>query len=74
MNTISVNYILIYELSFAQNYQWTKDGKCFNIKTGRQIKQVLNSGCIGYCIKGRFYSLKFLRPQLQKIREQELPF
>ena len=75
MNTISVTYTLIYQLSFANNYQWTKYGKCFNVKTGREIHQILNSGSIGYCINGKFKSLKFLRPKLEKIpKRKRLPF
>lgn len=75
MNIISITYTLKYRLSFANNYQWTKCNRCFNIKTSREIKQVLNSGSIGYCINGRFYSLKYLRTKLEKIPQKEyLPF
>ena len=74
MNSISVNYTLKFELSFASNYQWTSCGKCFNIKTGRQIKQVYNNGSIGYSINGKFKSLKYLRTQLVKIKVIKCPF
>lgn len=75
MSNISINYATKYRLSFAYNYEWTEDGKCFNTKTGRIIKQVLNNRCIGYCIKGRFYSLTHLRTKLEKIPIKEiLPF
>lgn len=74
MNSISVNYILKFELSFAPQYKWTSCGKCFNVKTGRQIKQVYNNGCIGYSINGKFKSLKKLRTQLVKIKEVNIPF
>lgn len=74
MNTISITYTLIYRLSFAHNYQWSKDMDCFNTETGRRIKQVLNSSCIGYCIKGRFYSLTYLRTKLEKIPNEKTPF
>lgn len=74
MNTISVNYTLKYQLSFAVNYQWTDSGICFNVKTGRKIKQVYNNGCIGYSIKGKFHSLKYLRTKLELITKIEIPF
>ena len=75
MNKISIDYTLVYRLKFANWYQWTKDGDCFNARTGRQLKQIYNSGSIGYCIKGRFYSLKYLRSQLELIPKKEnLPF
>ena len=69
MNYISINYTLEFKLNFAPEYQWTKDGKCFNTKTNRQIKQSYNSGCIGYYIRSKFYSLKYLRTKLQKIKQ-----
>ena len=74
MDSISVNYTLKFELSFAPNYKWTSCGKCFNTKTGRQIKQVYNNGCIGYSIDGKFKSLKFLRTKLIKIQKINIPF
>lgn len=74
MNTISINYTLVFELNFANNYKWTKCGKCFNTLTNRQIKQTYNSGCLGYNIKGKFYSLTYLRNQLVKIKKVEIPF
>jgi len=74
MNSISVNYTLKFELSTSTNYQWTSCGKCFNVKTGRQIKQVYNNGSIGYSINGRFKSLKYLRPLLVRIKVTNYPF
>ena len=74
MNTITVTYTLKYQLKFSPNYQWTKDGKCFNIKTGRQLKQVYSNGSIGYCINGDFKSLSYLRKYLEKIKENYCPF
>jgi len=74
MNSISISYTLKYQLSFAPQYKWTSCGKCFNIKTGRQIKQVYNNGCIGYSINGKFNSLKKLRLKLIKIKEEKCPF
>ena len=65
---------LIYELDFAPNYQWSKCKKCFNIKTGRQIKQVYNSGSVGYNIKGKFKSLYYLRSHLRPIQKRTSPF
>ena len=74
MNLISITYTLKFELSFANNYKWTSCGKCFNSKSGRQIKQVYNNGCIGYSINGKFKSLKYLRTKLVKIQVVECPF
>lgn len=73
-NYISMVYTMEYELSFANNYKWSKCGKCFNWVTGREIKQSYKSGCIGYYIGSKFYSLKFLRTHLIKIKNQKTPF
>ena len=74
MNSISINYAVYWELDFSTEYKWTKCGKCFNFKTGRQIKQVYKSRCIGYNIKGKFYSLTKLRNHLVKIKNHDCPF
>lgn len=67
MITISVNYTCKYRLSFAHHYIWTICGKCYNMKSGRLLKQVYKNGSIGYVINSKFYSLKKLREQLEKI-------
>lgn len=74
MNYISINYILEYRLINNHNYQWTKCGKCFNVKTGRKLKQCYNSGSIGYYIKGKFKTLTYLRSQLERIPKEKAPF
>lgn len=74
MKTVSISYTPKYELSFASNYCWTECGKCFNIKTGREIKKVYNKGSIGYSINGRFKSLKSLRKNIVKIKKDFCPF
>lgn len=74
MSCISINYTVDWQLSFAKNYQWSKCGKCFNSKTGKALKQCYKNGMIGYYIKGKFYSLKYLRTQLEKIPKENCPF
>jgi len=74
MNSISISYTLKFELDFAPEYKWSEDNQCFNVKTGRKIKQVYNNGCIGYTIRGKFKSLKYLKSRLRKIKNDELPF
>lgn len=74
MKTISINYTLKFELDFAPEYKWTKCGKCFNVKTGRKLKQSYVSGSIGYSIRGKFYSLTKLRKHLVKIKDPYCPF
>ena len=74
MITISIIYTCKYQLKFATNYVWTTCNKCYNLKTQRLIKQVYNSGCLGYTINGKFKSLKYLRTQLELIPNIKIPF
>jgi hypothetical protein len=71
---VSVNYTYIYVLNFANEYKFTKCKKCINNKTGREIKQVMNNSCIGYNIRGKFYSLTRLKQHLIKEPKFETPF
>ena len=71
MHSISITYTLIYHISFAQEYKFSKCKKLFNCKSNKQIRQIINGGSIGYCIRGRFYSLKYLKQYLAKIPEEE---
>jgi hypothetical protein len=43
-----------------------------NLKSGRLIKKVYNSGCIGFNISGKFYSLTRLRSCLEEVPEYNL--
>lgn len=74
MNSVSKSYTLKYELEFAPQYKWTNCNKCFNTKTGREIKQTYSKGSIGYCIQGKFKSLTSLRKCLVKIKDDSCPF
>jgi len=74
MITITVHYTCKYQISFATQYKFTTCGLCYNSKSGRLIKQVLKSNCIGYIINGKFYSLTLLRTKLELIPKSKLPF
>ena len=74
MNTISITYTLKYQLQTAPQYKFTTDKKCFNVKTGRMIKQTYCGGSIGYCIDGKFRSLTSLRKELELIPKPTYPF
>jgi hypothetical protein len=67
MLVITINYTCKFRLKFAPSYVFTSCGLCYNLKTGRLIKQVYNSSCIGYTINGKFKSLTYLKKQLEKI-------
>ena len=74
MKTISITYTIKFEVDFAPEYVFNKYKECFNAKTGRRIRQVYNNGSIGYSIRGKFYSLKKLKPYLRKPVEIDVPF
>ncbi len=73
-DSISIDYALHWQLKAYPHYKFTKCGKCFNVKTGNQIKQVLQNRCIGYRINGRFKSLSCLRKELIPISKPDCPF
>jgi len=72
--TITVNYIANYRLKFAKNYVFTKCGLCYNLHSGKLIKQILKGSTIGYVIASKFYSLTKLRTELEKIPTTKIPF
>ena len=72
--SISNSYVLKFSLKDNPQYAWSKCGKCFNIKTGREIRKVICGRSVGYCINGGFKSLNTLRKQLVKIEDTKCPF
>ena len=74
MNSISITYALEWRLKSNHHYQVTKCGKMFNLKSGKLLKKTINNRCKGYWIGKKFYSLTFLRTQLEPIPKQTTPF
>lgn len=74
MRTLSKDYPLVWQLSFAENYKFSQCGKCFNTLTGKEIKRTYCGGSNGFCIKGKFHTLKKLRPFLVKFELEYCPF
>lgn len=73
-NYISVVYTYTYKLDFTDNYVFTNCKKCINTKTNKELKKTYKSGCIGYNINCKFYSLTVLRKHLVKIQTIDCPF
>lgn len=65
---------LVWMLDYANNYQFDKDGNCYNIKTNKELKRTVIGYTEGYCIKGEFKSLKFFKKHLIKIQKEECVF
>ena len=55
-------------------YRITKDGKVFNIRTGREKKRTLNGSTIGYWIGRKFYSLRQINIMAEQIKQDYCPF
>ena len=72
--SFSKRYTLVWQLKDANKYKFTRCKKCFNSKTGKQLKMVMVGGSIGFCIKGKFRTLQALRNKLEKIEKQCCPF
>ncbi len=74
MITISTTYDLKWELSFAPEYKFSKCGKCFNTKRGKEVRRTLIGYSVGYYIRGKFYTLNTLRSKLELIKKVYCPF
>ncbi len=74
MNRVSITYAYTYQVDFAPEYKFTNCGKCVNTKTGGELKKRYVSRCIGYSIRGKFYSLTKLRKHLVKPVILKCPF
>lgn len=74
MLVISIKYTCKWRVKFAPNYVFTICGICYNTKSGKVIKQIYKSGCVGYNILGKFYSATKLRQQIEPIPKEKTPF
>ena len=74
MNYITVTYALKWQIKNTPEYKFTADGVCFNIKRNKIVKRVVNGRSVGYCICGKFKTLKYLRTQLELIPKAIIPF
>ena len=70
------NCIIIYKpiqivwlIKDIEGYGFGNDKHLYNLKTAHCIRQISNNGCIGYKIKGEFYSLTTLRNMLYKPKQ-----
>jgi hypothetical protein len=74
MANFTVKVDLIWMLDFANNYQFDRNGNCYNIKSGRQVKRTMIGYTEGYCISGKFKSISRLRESLVRIPKIKTPF
>ena len=70
-----VTYKSKYRLKSNTNYVFSNCGLCFNLKSGKLVKQITKGYTIGYLINGKFYSLQVLKKDLEIIPKKEFcPF
>ena len=65
---------LVWEYSYDNKYKFDKDGNCYNCQRGTKLKRTLIGYTEGYCLNGKFKSLKQIRNKLVKIVEYKCPF
>jgi hypothetical protein len=60
---ISISYAIevVWEIKNISGYGFGIDKNLYNLKTGRKIKQTINSRSVGYWIGKKFYSVTFLK-------------
>jgi hypothetical protein len=63
-----------YHIQGYEGYSFCDNKKLYNLKTGREIKQTINGGSYGYWIKGKYFTLKKLKPLLKRPENFECPF
>lgn len=74
MIEFSVTYKSKYRLKNNINYVFSICGLCFNLKSGKLVKQITKGYTIGYLIDGKFRSLKALKSELEIIPKNNCPF
>ena len=75
MLEFTTKHIAKYRLKNNHHYVYSTDKICYNLKTGRVIKQILKGSTIGYVIDGKFKSLAALKNELELIpKKEKLPF
>jgi len=75
MIEFNVKYKSKYRLKDNENYIFSTCGLCFNLKSGKLVKQITKGYTIGYLINGKFKSLEVLRQNLELIpKKTNYPF
>ena len=75
MIEFNVRYKAKYRLKDNENYIFSTCGLCFNLKSGKLVKQITKGYTIGYLINGKFKSLEVLRKNLELIsKKSNCPF
>lgn len=61
-------YRIKWRVQGFENYAFAENRKLYNLTTGNEVGKVLKGGyTFGYNLKGKFYSLKKLKPLITKV-------
>ncbi len=71
MIEFSVTYKSKYRLKSNPNYVFSTCGLCFNLRSGKLVKQITKGYTIGYLIDSKFKSLLVLKKELEIIPKKE---
>ena len=71
---MTINQQIDIKFTAYDRYGVTSDGRVFNLQTQRELKRCLIGTTQGYCLNGKFKSLKVIRKDLKRIIINDLPF
>lgn len=74
MNSVSVEIPLVWRFKDYPNYHVSRCKQIFNIKTGRKLKIVYNSGSLGVWIGKKFIPVSKINNAIEKIPNNICPF
>ena len=74
MATISTTYDLKWHYKPSTNYKFTEKGICINTLRNKVVKRTLVGYTEGFCLNGKFKSLKVIRKELELIPVNNCPF
>lgn len=72
--SVTSSYHLKYQLKGIPGYAFADNKKLYNLQRQTEVKKTLIGYTVGFWIKGKFYSLKALKPLLEKYQEDDCPF
>lgn len=68
-----IGLVYMYKHNQLKNYQFTKDFRCFNILTEKELNLVSPNGrCFGFNIGGKFVSLSKIKSNVEPIKTHKV--
>jgi len=74
MKSVIYTIGIVWEIRGFGGFGFGSNKRLYNLKTGRERKQSINNGTIGYWFGKKFVSIKRLRLLLYKPKQKLCPF